>query len=343
MTALRDDPAPLTVALVTLGCARNDVDSEELAGRLEAGGFRLVEEPADADTVVVNTCGFVEAAKKDSVDTLLAAADLKENGSTKPSSRSAASPSGTAPSWPTRCPRPTRCSASTTTRTSPHRLRGILAGEPHQAHTPQDRRKLLPISPVERGSADVSAARPRAPPTCPSGSPRLGPRAVRRRLDGGPMAPLKLASGCDRRCTFCAIPAFRGSFVSRRPADVLDEARWLAEQGRPRAVPGQRELHVVRQGPRRPAAARDAAARAGGRRRRRAGAGVLPAARRDPARPGRRDRVDAGRRGVLRPVLPARVATPCCAGCAASATRTASSACSTRSARRRRRRASAPT
>ena len=45
------------------------------------------------------------------------------------------------------------------------------------------------------------------------------------------MAPLKLASGCDRRCSFCAIPAFRGSFVSRRPADVVDEARWLAEQG----------------------------------------------------------------------------------------------------------------
>src|SRR6266480_3610867 len=64
-----------TVALVTLGCARNDVDSEELAGRLEAGGFRLVEDAAEADTVVVNTCGFVEAAKKDSVDTLLAASD----------------------------------------------------------------------------------------------------------------------------------------------------------------------------------------------------------------------------------------------------------------------------
>jgi len=63
--------------MVTLGCARNEVDSEELAGRLEAGGFRLVEDPADAQTVVVNTCGFVDAAKKDSVDTLLAAADLK--------------------------------------------------------------------------------------------------------------------------------------------------------------------------------------------------------------------------------------------------------------------------
>ena len=69
--------APLQVAVVTLGCARNEVDSEELAGRLEAGGFVLVEDAEDADTVVVNTCGFVEAAKKDSVDTLLEAADLK--------------------------------------------------------------------------------------------------------------------------------------------------------------------------------------------------------------------------------------------------------------------------
>src|SRR3954466_9933086 len=77
------DPPLTTVAMVTLGCARNEVDSEELAGRLEAGGFRLVEDPADADTVVVNTCGFVESAKKDSVDTLLAAADLKTTGSTQ--------------------------------------------------------------------------------------------------------------------------------------------------------------------------------------------------------------------------------------------------------------------
>src|SRR4249920_1857190 len=71
---------PRTVALVTLGCARNEVDSEELAGRLEADGWSLVEDPADADAVLVNTCGFVEQAKKDSVDTLLAAADLKEGG-----------------------------------------------------------------------------------------------------------------------------------------------------------------------------------------------------------------------------------------------------------------------
>ena len=67
------------VHLVSLGCARNEVDSEELAARLEDGGFILVDDPAQASAVMVNTCGFVEAAKKDSVDTLLAAADLKSD------------------------------------------------------------------------------------------------------------------------------------------------------------------------------------------------------------------------------------------------------------------------
>src|SRR3954464_15317894 len=62
-------------ALVTLGCARNEVDSEELAARLERDGWTLVEDPDDADAVVVNTCGFVEAAKKDSIDTVLALSD----------------------------------------------------------------------------------------------------------------------------------------------------------------------------------------------------------------------------------------------------------------------------
>src|SRR4051812_50204523 len=72
-----------SVALVTLGCARNEVDSEELAGRLEAEGWRLVDDAADADVAVVNTCGFVEQAKKDSIDTLLEASALKESGRTR--------------------------------------------------------------------------------------------------------------------------------------------------------------------------------------------------------------------------------------------------------------------
>src|ERR1044072_5197325 len=76
-------PERRTVALVTLGCARNEVDSEELAGRLEADGWDLVKDAADADVAVVNTCGCVEAAKKDSVDALLEANDLKGHGRTQ--------------------------------------------------------------------------------------------------------------------------------------------------------------------------------------------------------------------------------------------------------------------
>ena len=74
---------PRTVALVTLGCTRNEVDSEELAGRLADGGWTLVEEVEDADVAVVNTCGFVEQAKKDSIDSLLEASQLKEHGRTQ--------------------------------------------------------------------------------------------------------------------------------------------------------------------------------------------------------------------------------------------------------------------
>src|SRR3954452_24941834 len=72
-----------SVALVTLGCTRNEVDSEELAGRLLAEGWRLVDDASEADVAVVNTCGFVEAAKKDSIDTVLEAADLKGSGRTR--------------------------------------------------------------------------------------------------------------------------------------------------------------------------------------------------------------------------------------------------------------------
>ncbi len=66
------------VAVVTLGCARNEVDSEEMAGRLAANGWELVDDPENADAVLVNTCGFVEVAKKDSIDAILAVSDLKD-------------------------------------------------------------------------------------------------------------------------------------------------------------------------------------------------------------------------------------------------------------------------
>jgi ribosomal protein S12 methylthiotransferase RimO len=216
--------------MVTLGCARNEVDSEELAGQLEAGGFLLVEDPADAETVVVNTCGFVEAAKKDSVDTLLAAADLKDSGTTRSVVAVGCLAERYGADLATSMPEADAVLGFDDYPDIADRLRAILAGEQHVAHTPQDRRRLLPISPVERDAGQVVVPG-HGLDQIGAGAPVSGPRAVRRRLDGGPMAPLKLASGCDRRCAFCAIPSFRGSFVSRRPGDVLAEARWLAEQG----------------------------------------------------------------------------------------------------------------
>ncbi|CAN5700407.1 30S ribosomal protein S12 methylthiotransferase RimO [soil metagenome] len=236
MTATRQTAAPLTtVALVTLGCARNEVDSEELAGRLEAGGFRLVDDPEGADTVMVNTCGFVEAAKKDSVDTLLQASDLKATGSTQAVVAVGCLAERYGKDLAESLPEADAVLGFDDYPDIAAKLRSILAGEQHHPHTPQDRRKLLPITPSERGSAAGAVVVPGhtiSAPDLPAGAaPDSGPRAIRRRLDGGPMAPLKLASGCDRRCTFCAIPSFRGSFVSRRPSDVLGEARWLGEQG----------------------------------------------------------------------------------------------------------------
>jgi ribosomal protein S12 methylthiotransferase len=229
--------APTTVALVTLGCARNEVDSEELAGRLEADGFSLVEDPSDAETVVVNTCGFVEQAKKDSIDTLLAAADLKGTSGTQAVVAVGCLAERYGDQLATSLPEADAVLGFDDYPDIADRLRGLLAGEAQHPHTPQDRRRLLPISPVERAAAagvvvpghGRSVVEPVE--TIGTGAPANGPRTVRRRLDGGPMAPLKLASGCDRRCSFCAIPSFRGSFVSRRPVDVLAEARWLGEQG----------------------------------------------------------------------------------------------------------------
>jgi len=229
-----------TVALVTLGCARNDVDSEELAARLEAGGFALVEDAADADTVMVNTCGFVEAAKKDSVDTLLAAADYKDGGKARAVVAVGCLAERYGEQLADALPETDAVLGFDDYDDIADRLQSILSGTKHIPHVPRDRRRLLPLAPAARAGVATSVpghASVQAMDATSVDAPDLvrapasGPRVVRRRLDGGPVAPLKLASGCDRRCAFCAIPAFRGAFVSRRPTDVLGEARWLVEHG----------------------------------------------------------------------------------------------------------------
>ncbi|HVE99047.1 MAG TPA: 30S ribosomal protein S12 methylthiotransferase RimO [Mycobacteriales bacterium] len=224
------------VALVTLGCARNEVDSEEIAGRLAAGGFTLVEEAADADAVVVNTCGFVEAAKRDSIDTILEAAGLAADGRARSVVAVGCLAERYGEQLAASLPEADAVLGFDHYADLPARLDDVLAGRSVPSHVPRDRR-LLPL-------VDAATTRPVDPaqfvsePDTPTSAPASGPAPTRRRLGSGPVAALKLASGCDRRCTFCAIPSFRGSFVSRRPTDLLAEARWLADQG-------VRELHLV--------------------------------------------------------------------------------------------------
>ncbi len=156
MTAIPDTRPLTSVALVTLGCARNEVDSEELAGRLEAGGFLLVDDPAEADTVMVNTCGFVEAAKKDSVDTLLAASDLKADGSATAVVAVGCMAERYGKDLAESLPEADAVLGFDDYPDIAAKLRAIVAGETHHPHTPSDRRRLLPISPVDRDASAIS-------------------------------------------------------------------------------------------------------------------------------------------------------------------------------------------
>ena len=203
-------------------------------GSAGGGGFRLVDEPVDADAVLVNTCGFVEAAKKDSIDTLLAAAELKGDG--------------------TQAVVAVGCLAErygAELATAMPEADAVLGFDDYAdigARLRTDPAPAKGTTPTSRGTdALCCRSHPRNGPPLPSGcrspgtrlqtscrpasAPASGPRPVRRRLGGGPSAPLKIASGCDRRCTFLCDPGFRGAYVSRPPAEIVAEARWLVEQG----------------------------------------------------------------------------------------------------------------
>jgi ribosomal protein S12 methylthiotransferase RimO len=214
-----------TVALLTLGCARNEVDSEELAARLDAGGWQLTPDGDGADVVVVNTCGFVEKAKRDSIDTLLAAAGT---GAKVVATGCMAERYGR--ELAESLPEADAVLGFDDYADISARLDAVLAGEKLAAHTPRDRRTLLPLTPVQRRGSAV-ATPGHATVLLDEHTPAHLRPVLRRRLERGPVASLKLASGCDRRCAFCAIPSFRGAFVSRTPDEVLAEAEWLAREG----------------------------------------------------------------------------------------------------------------
>lgn len=227
------------VAIITLGCARNEVDSDELAGQLTADGWTLVDQEDQPDAVLVNTCGFIDAAKQESIDTLLQAHE-----STSAGSADGTTPEGSPAVVAVGCmaerygrdlaenlPEADAVLGFDAYPQISTTLSRILAGEQITAHEPTDRRELLPITPVDRQHAAVTV--PGHGTAVRDGDrhsqPLLAPR--RHRLTRGPVAPVKIASGCDRRCAFCAIPSFRGSFISRPREQIVEEVRELAGQG----------------------------------------------------------------------------------------------------------------
>lgn len=183
----------------TLGCPKNQVDSDKLAGQLVAGGRSPADTPESADLVVVNTCAFIEDARRESIDTILALSDLR-----RPGARLVV----------------TGCMAE--------RYGDELAGElpevdrvlgfeeaPAGVGAPSTRLGDAGPVPVSIGSAPAQRV------------PELDLLNLRRPPSTRPWAYVKIAEGCDRACGFCAIPGFRGRQRSRDVEDVLDEVRAL--------------------------------------------------------------------------------------------------------------------
>ena len=155
-----------TVSLVTLGCARNEVDSEELAARLAAGGWELAADGEDASVVMVNTCGFIQAAKQESIDELLGAA---ESGAKVAAVGCLAERYGSelADALPE-----AQILSFDDYGDIASRLDDVLSGRRKAAHTPRDRRTLLPISPADRPAphAGTAPAPPAPAPPAPPGT-----------------------------------------------------------------------------------------------------------------------------------------------------------------------------
>jgi ribosomal protein S12 methylthiotransferase len=247
------DPSAASVAIVTLGCGRNEVDSDQLAGHLAQAGMSVVAEAAEAEVVLVNTCTFIGPAKQESIDTILAACELKEQGAARavlvvgcmaqryPQELAEAIPEADAVvGFDGYAGLPALVADVLAGRTG-DRVVGV--GPPAPGRRPG---RELPVVPTDRprpasvlglGVAELAPGAGRFGPAAGTSQdaldriPASGPRFPVRRHDGRPWAYLKIASGCDRLCTFCAIPSFRGRFRSRPLDELLAEAAWLAEQG----------------------------------------------------------------------------------------------------------------
>lgn len=195
------------VGIVSLGCAKNQVDAEMLLFTLKNKGFKIVNDPADADAVIVNTCGFIESAKQESIEEIIELGKLKNEGTIK---------------------------AIVVTGCLAERYKKDIMAQLYEVDA------AIGIGANEQ-IADVVLNALEGKKT------ELFPDKLLLPLEGGRIqstppytAYLKIAEGCDNCCTYCAIPLIRGKFRSRKIEDVVIEAERLAENG-------VKELNVIAQ------------------------------------------------------------------------------------------------
>jgi len=187
------------VSVVTLGCEKNLVDSEIMSGLIHKRGFSLVEKPEDATVIIVNTCGFIDAAKEESVNTILNLAELKETA---------------------------RLKALIVSGCLTQRYKQVLMDEMPEIDgivgTGDFHRINDIIDEALRGRKPVYV-----------GNPVFNYEETLPRLLSTPRhtAYVKIAEGCDNACTFCSIPIMRGKFRSRSMESILAEVKMLADQG----------------------------------------------------------------------------------------------------------------
>lgn len=187
------------VKIVTLGCEKNLVDSEIMSGLIDARGYRLVEEQEDATIIIVNTCGFIDAAKEESVNTILDLADLKETGKLK-----ALIVSGCL----------TQRYKQTLMEEMPE-IDGIVGtGDFYNINQIIDE-ALKGKKPIQVGNPVFNYEE----------------NLPRKLTTAKHTTYVKIAEGCDNNCTFCSIPLMRGNFRSRSMESIVGEVRHLAAQG----------------------------------------------------------------------------------------------------------------
>ena len=188
---------PRTIHFVSLGCAKNRVDTEVMLGVSGESGYEIVEDPAAAEVIVVNTCGFIGPAKEESIETILEMGGHKQSGS---------------------------CKKLVVAGCLSQRYPDELAGELPEVDHFLGSSDMLKLGPVLRGTQERMLVGNPAQYTMRADDPRVLTGQTHR-------AYVKIAEGCNRECSFCAIPSFRGKQRSRPIADLVSEAERLVAAG----------------------------------------------------------------------------------------------------------------